>query len=199
MKKLFGWLAVFFISFFVTLLFLLPYKNIYGNLINKYAQSAHIKTDYNITHASLFSLNADKILINKGENILHFDKLEAKIYPINYLIGGDLLELRLVSASDIADIGVKLKNNSWLIQIKTPASMFENSIKNFKLPFKMKGDILAEVKIKNENKQIIIQNISVSGPINIDAQGYLKNNHLSLNGKIKFGSIKQKFNFDQNL
>jgi len=67
------------------------------------------------------------------------------------------------------------------------------------LPFPIQGDLLIKTKIKNEDNQLLIKNISVRGQINIDARGYIKNYHLRLNGKIKFGKMEQKFNFDQRL
>lgn len=199
MKKTVAWLVVFFISFFTALFFLLPYKNIYDNLIDKYAQTAQLQVTYNITNASLFSLSADKVSINKGDYIVHFDKTKVELYPLNYLLGGDLLRLKFISASNIAAVGVKKDKDFWYIRIKMPASMLESSIKDFRLPFPIKGYILAEAKMRVGNKQLIIKKISVRGPIDIDAQGYVKNYHLRLNGKIKLDGMEQNFNFDQSL
>ncbi|GMT44103.1 MAG: hypothetical protein IEMM0003_0922 [bacterium] len=199
MKKLLAGFAVFLITLFAALAFLLPYKDIYDNLINKYVQNMQLQAYYNITNASLFSLNTSNVSIKKDGYLFHFDKIKAKVSPFKYLFGENFLRLQLRSAADLASVAIKKNKNLWYITIKTPSSMFKSVVKNFQLPFPIQGDLLIKTKIKNEGNQLLIKKISVRGQINIDARGYIKNYHLRLNGKIKFGKMEQEFNFDQRL
>jgi len=198
MKKFLLALVIFIVSLFLGLLFMLPYKNIYDNAINGYLKNMNVQVVYKISKASPFFLKANNILIKKEGYLFHFDAINAKVFPLHYIFGGILFKLRLESANRYANIDIgKEDKNKWYINVNLPSSVIKSSARNLNLPILLKGNLLAAAKIERESGELIIRELSVRGMFHIDAQGYIKNHYLMLNGKIKFGKTSQNFSFSR--
>jgi len=180
------------------LLITFPYGRLYDKTIQNVAAKRGIKLKYEIEKASLFSLKIKDMFINNGKYNIHFSKISAKIFPVNYFRGKKFAYLEVFEKDQRAILAIKrIEPLKWQINSIIPVSMLKYLPEGIPQTVisSLKGEVYLNAWLKKDKDRIEIQKLTTEGAVNISAKGYIKDEKIKLAGLFKLGNFQQKFTF----